>query len=84
MYKTIIIVIVVLSITVQSALTQPYFTKPNPVLFMVMERKAGCNAFGAHFRSTGMKALNKSIWYYDQKGKLKQKIKSIWQYKKGR
>jgi len=79
MYRAITIIIVVLSITVQSALAQPYFTKPDPKVLMVMERRVGCNAFGAHFvRLTGMKALNgKSVYYYDQKGKLKKKIKSI-------
>jgi len=85
MYKTIVIVIVGLLITAQSALSAPYFVKPDPVYFLAIERKAGCNAFGAHFvHLTGMKALDKSVYYYDQDGKLKLKLKSIWEYKKGR
>ncbi len=83
MYKIIMIAIVGLFITTQAALAQPYFVKPNPALLMVMERKTGCNAFGAHFvRFTGMKALNRSIYYYDQNGKLKRMIKLIWEYKR--
>jgi len=71
-------VLLIMFVSAKSALSAPYLIKPDPVVLMVKEMKPGCRhrppaCIGA------MKALNRSIYYYDQNGKLKLKLKSIWE-----
>lgn len=85
MYKVLILTIVMLSllmvgVAVQYAYSAPYLYKPDPVVLMVKVMKPGCRSGHIPPACIGaMKALNRSIYYYDQNGKLKQKMKSIWE-----
>lgn len=71
-----------LLITTQAVLAQPYLFPPDPKILMVKEMKPGCRSEYQTPACIGaMKALNRSIYYYDQDSKLKLKLKSIWEYK---
>lgn len=88
MYKVLTIVmlsLLMVGVAVQYAYSAPYLIKPDPVYLLVKVMKPGCRS--GHIPPVGvvaMKALNKRIYYYDQDGKLKLKLKSIWKYKKRR
>ena len=79
-------VLVIMFVAVKSVLSAPYFIEPTPGVLMVREMKPGCrSAYPTPACIGAMKTLNgRTIYYYDQNGKLKLKLKSIWEYKKRR
>jgi len=78
------VIIVVLFITVPSALASMYTPKLSWEALMYTPKKVSCKIAPVCMPVAGMKALHRNVYYYDQNGNLRLKLKSIWVHKQGR